>query len=208
MNPVDLIAADLGPELSEQWKQCSPDIKPIDELSPFAISNTYRIYGATRQFDFPCLPHGSYGLYDANGRRAIRLTIAGKEIEQVLKENWEHLPKCDAVKLASLVLKFYDGGIRSAHRVLKDRLTLLNDGRNYVLNQREVDRISANIGETAVELASGEIHLRAVTLCGWMHAKQNLGIEHLRIDENGKVRLDKRVVLTKKTFLSVPGIRY
>src|SRR5262249_39694031 len=77
------------------------------------------------QFDFPMLPHGSYGYYAANGREAVRLTRAGKEIERILAAEWRSLPAQNAVRLASFVLGFYDGGIKASHHVLADADDLL-----------------------------------------------------------------------------------
>jgi hypothetical protein len=202
---------DLGEEV---WAECSPrtsssgEIDPTDELSPFPTSKTYLIHGRTRQFDFPTLPHGSYCVYDANGRRAIRLTREGKEIESVLGENWLLLPKCDPVVLARLILKFFDGGIRATHRVLINAESLRSDGKHYVLNEKEFGKAEALIETTRFVFEDELLTIRAVTLCGWMHDKRNLGIEYIHISRSGDVQLDARQVLSKRIFKSVPAIRY
>ena len=211
MRPSDLIRNDLGEEL---WAECSlrmsstDKLPVVEELSPFQSSKTYFIYGKTRQFDFPTLPHGSYCIYDADGRKAIRLTRQGKEIESVLNSNWHILTECSPVILANLILTFFDGGIRSTHRILADADAIHCHGKNYVLNDLEFEKSQELIGTTSASRCDNAVVIRAVTLCGWMHDKQNLGIENIRILKSGEVQLEKRRVLSKKIFKSVPQIRY
>ena len=213
MKPSDLIKSDLGEDV---WAECWPrtsttgDLPTVDELSPFQSLRTYIIHGRTRQFDFPALPHGSYCIYVADGRRAVRLTRAGKEIECVLKEKWDTLADCNPVILASLILKFFDGGICSTHHILSGEDDLRAQYQGYVLNDREFERVQGLIGTTSTNQNDDQTGLviRAVTLCGWMHDKRNLGIEHIHISKSGVVHLEKRKVLTKKIFKSVPQIRY
>ncbi len=211
MKPIDLIKDDIG---EEAWGECNPqtsasgEIEPVAELSPFSTSKTYVIHGRTRQFDFPTLPRGSYCVYDANGQRVIRLTRAGKEIESVLGENWTRLPNCDPVVLSRLILMFFDGGIRSSHRVLQSSGSLRSHGEQYVLNEKEFGKAEPFIEATRIIVEDDLLTIRAVTLCGWMHDKRNLGVEHIRISRSGDVALDARNVLSKKIFKSVPAIRY
>ena len=217
MNPRNLIREKLGDDL---WSKChastssNGDLLAEEQLSPFPASKTYIIYGETGQFDFTMLPDGSYGIFIADGRKAVRLTRSGKEIESVLKENWDALTMCDPVALASLILKFFDGGIKSTHRVLSDANELrlferdVGFGREWVLNSREMEKAQDLIGNTTVVQLGDSVVVRAATLCGWMHMKENLGIENLRISRSGEVRLDKREVLSEKIFEAVPNVAY
>ncbi len=211
MRPSDLIKNDLGEEV---WAMCRPrgtskgELSPVDWLSPFQSSKTYIIRGKTKQFDFPTLPHGSFCIYDANGKRAVRLTRAGREIESVLKENWNVLTSCDPVVLANLILTFLDGGIRSTHRVLTSANALLSQGNNYVLDEQEFMKSQERIGITSVSQREDAVVIRTLTLSGWMHAKRNLGIEHIHISKSGVIHLEKREVLSTKIFKSVPQVRY
>lgn len=211
MRPSDLIKHDLGEEL---WAECilrmssTDELPVVEELSPFLSSKTYFIYGKTGQFDFPTLPHGSYCIYVADGRKATRLTRQGKEIESVLKVNWQMLTECNPVVLANLILTFFDGGIRSTHHILPDADAICCVGKNCVLNDREFAKSEELIGVTSISRCDDAVVIRAVTLCGWMHDKRNLGIENIRILKSGEVELDKRIVLSKKIFKSVPQIRY
>lgn len=211
MRPTDLIRDHLG---QETWNKCRPtlsftgDLEAVEELSPFQSSKTYIIHGETGQFDFPTLPTGSYCVYVADGRKAIRLTRIGREIESVLKENWNTLPNCDPVVLTRLILKFFDGGIRSTHSVLPDADALYAFEMHYVLDEKEFKKSQELIGTTSVSRCEDMVVIRAATLCGWMHNKRNLGIEHIRISKSGEVHLDERKVLSNRIFKSVPQFRY
>jgi hypothetical protein len=208
VKPIDLIKSDLGEDL---WKACYPrsigELSPVENLSPFQSSKTYIVRGKTGQIDFVSLPHGSYCYYVVDHQKAVRLTRAGREIESVLRENWPTLQDCHPVKLASLILNFFDGGIRSSHAVLPDA-EKLHAYQHHVLDNEELERVQDLIGTTIICCQEDEINIRAVTLCGWMHNKQNLGIERIRISKCGNVQLDKREVLSERIFKSVPQIMY
>ena len=147
-------------------------------------------------------------MFAANGHVATRLTRKNKEICSILSQEWEHLPDADSVVLSSLILKFYDGGIRSSHRVLRHANELQEFGPNYQLNEREFNKTLDLIGKTTATRKDGELEIRAVTLMGWMHDKRNLGIEHITINPSGVVTMKQRMVLSKRIFKSTPQIRY
>jgi len=177
----------------------------------FRSFKIYRIRGVTGQFDFVTLPHGSYGYYAANGREAIRLSRQGKEIEKILSTDWAALPDVNPVPLASLVLAFFDEGIKATHQVLANRTSLevmCRDPRNFQLTDEVKTNHLSKLGETTIQLLHDTVMIRAITLCGWMHRKQNLGVECLKIARTGRVTFEPRLVLSEKTFNRVPGIRY
>jgi len=140
-------------------------------------------------------------MFAANGHVATRLTRKNKEICSILSQEWEHLPNADSVVLSSLILKFYDGGIRSSHRVLRHANELQEFGPNYQLNEREFNKTLDLIGKTTATRKDGELEIRAVTLMGWMHDKRNLGIEHITINPSGVVTMKQRMVLSKRFCL-------
>ena len=218
MRPIDLIREDLGEEM---WSDCElrlssdGELLPSDQLSPFESSKTYVIHGKTGQFEFTTLPHGSYCLYLVNGRRAIRLTRDGREIEQVLEDAWQSLIDCDPVVLATLVLKFFDGGIHESHQVLRNSDCLIScEGipklfaKDYVFDESELAKSQKLIRATSVTPCGDTLVVRAVALRGWMHDKRNLGIERIHISKSGKVSLEERQVLSERIFEAVPPIMY
>jgi hypothetical protein len=214
MNPVELIKRDLGPD---EWQRCRKGwaegsiLVLQEELSLFRDYKIYLVRGQTQQFDFPSLPHGSYGYYAANGGQAIRLTRAGKEIERILEAEWTSLPAQNPVQLASFVLGFYDSGIKATHRVVANAGDLRDLGRpprHYRINENALATALPAIGESSSKIEGNTIKLRAITLCGWMHDKQNLGIETIAISKDGTINLAPREVLAEKIFDQVPPIMY
>jgi hypothetical protein len=213
LNPAELVKRDLAPD---EWEAaCQSWRDPIQEVAdqcPFSRHRLFIVHGRTKQFDFPTLPHGSFGYFAANGRAATRLTREHKEIQTILADEWDGLVAVDAVCLASLVLKFFDAGIKASHHVLCDALDLQSFGnstaKNYELNQKELTEALPNIGSTRSAVDGGLLTVRAVTLCGWMHEKQNLGVESFTIASDGIVLLGKRYVLSRRIFRRTPAIRY
>ena len=79
---------------------------------------------------------------------------------------------------------------------------------DYVLNNKTVEKVGDDIGATTVERRGEVVVLRTVTLRGWMHEKNNLGVETIRVDPTGSVRMDERQVLSTDIFTSIPNIKY
>jgi hypothetical protein len=219
MNAIELVRDDLR---RDPWVNADPrlidGLREIPDQSPFLRHRLFIIHGRVGQFEFRALPSGSFAYYAADGKKAIRLTRKHLEIESLLADEWDALPIADPVRLASLVLRFYDGGIRSSHDVLRDASSLRevtelrkarSFGGGFKLNERAIAAVLPRIGSTSSSvLSDGILSVRAVTLLGWMHTKQNLGIESFTIDRHGKVGFADRIVLTSRTFSDVPGIRY
>lgn len=212
MNPIDLIKRDLGPD---GWARCSDAwaedsiIKFQDELSLFRDHKIYLVRGQTHQFDFVMLPHCSYGYYAANGRHAVRLTRAGKEIERLLAADWATLPAKNPVRLASFVLQFYDGGITASHHVVADanEIVAMSTCRSpYWVDESTFATALPRIGATSCTIEGDTVTLRAITLCGWMHRKHNLGIETLTISKAGIVDPKPREVLAERMFDTIPRL--
>lgn len=210
MNPEELVKRDLQIDDSDT----TVSVNEIANQCPFSQHRLFLVLGATKRFDFPTLPVGSLGYYVANAHSATRLTRQNKEIESVLSAEWNHLPNADPVLLASLILKFYDGGIHATHHVLQDIDALRSFGdsqspsRDYELNEKELSRVTPEIGLTESTRMEDVLAIRAVTLCGWMHDKQNLGVESFTIARDGKPTFQKRHELSRKIFKRVPAILY
>jgi hypothetical protein len=214
MNPIDLIKQHLGEDAWQRGHGVCPDPTTIVLDEDSCVFTSYRIYGVRggdRQFDFPTLPYGSYGYYAANGREAVRLTRAGKEIQTILAKEWPSFAQANPVRLASLILCFFDGGILASHHVLADAddlRSMCQPPREFHLDEQAFATALPELGVTSCRLEGNEIVLRAITLLGWMHDKRNLGIETLTIHENGAVALSQRRVLAENVFERVPGIMY
>jgi hypothetical protein len=119
--------------------------------------------------------------------------------------------QADPVPLGSLILPFYDGGIKASHLVLAnadDLRSLCQPPRDYRLNEKAFAKALPDLGITACTFVGEMVVLRAVTLMGWMHDKQNLGVETIAFQKTGKVTLGVRQVLATRVFDRVPGIMY
>jgi hypothetical protein len=214
MNPVDLVRSILSPDEHDACLAWGRQIKEVPEQCPFRRHRLFMIWGPTTLFDFPTLPGGSLAYFAANGSSAIRLTRKNKEIQRILAAEWRDLPALDAVCLASLILKFFDAGIKDSHHVLPDADALRTYGMStagvprYELNEGELAKALPNIGSTSSVFEGRSVSIRAVTLCGWMHEKQNLGVESIAIAEDGSVSFAERKVLSRRIFKRVPAIKY
>lgn len=206
MDPHELIKADLGitnfrDEMMSVYDGGMPPIFPSHKL--------FVVRGYDDRFDFVSLPTGSYTYYAVTHDSAIRLTRDGKEIESVIEREWNAIPAVDIVEFTQFVLQFYEDGIKRSHHVLRDVHDLRSmQGEHRILNAKAISQIANQVGETQLCSGDDQYQIRAVTLCGWMHEKQELGIESVSITNHGEVSLGARQILCRKTFLKLPAIMY
>jgi hypothetical protein len=213
MQPLELIRQSLGTEgwalARSSWAESS--IIRMDETRSILPSfKIYSVQGATDQFDFPMLPHCSYGYFAANGSEAFQLTRKNREVERILKIDSSSLPTVSPYALAELVLPFYEDGIKESHRVLRNVAELevmCADGHFDIDPEQRTRRPTTNC-RLGLEMTDNTIRLRVLTLRGWMHMKANLGIETIAIESDGHVSFGKREVWSEKVFRRFPAIMY
>ena len=166
-------------------------------------------------FERPVLPGcGSY-LYSAfrlgvKSRRFVELSPRTTGLRQVLHDNWEALPTISAVRLADFILTMEDV-TTTGHEVLTsladlEKQSRKNDG--FVLTRRAKQLATQNNVATTVSCADGILRLNALTLYGWQHETQDLGITEIAVSEEGAVTIGERETLCDPTFSEIPRIRY
>jgi hypothetical protein len=210
MDPVALVRHALGEDAWHGRNRKNGLIKPkvAEDVSAFQDLKVYRCYGATGQFEFRCLPSGSYCLLAANETTAVKLTRAGGELRSIIRSNWYRLLECDPLKLARLVLRLASDSRHEDHAVLADINAIRHYRDGYVVNEEEWSRNADRAGRTSIKLYSDTILLRALTLLGWMHEKYDLGVETVSIKPDGIPRFEPRQVLSVRTFTEVPFLLY
>ncbi|MEQ8788073.1 MAG: hypothetical protein RIC55_17325 [Pirellulaceae bacterium] len=161
------------------------------------------------------LPSGSYTICALRptplGVRAIELTTENGEVNKLLAANWLVLPNQSPVLLAEFVLTFFGDDVRINHKVLADvddLWAMKNHRHRYVIDEEAVTKVESLIGRTELHECEQAITLRCLTLLGWMHEKQDLGIETITIERDGSVTRAERVQLCSRTFLETPDLWY
>lgn len=213
MQPLELIRRLLGVDgwalARSAWAESSI-IRMDEALSILPSFKIYRVQGETDQFDFPMLPHCSYGYFAANGSEAFQLTRENREVERILKIDWSSLSTVSPYALAKLILPFYEDGIKESHRVLQNAVELeaMCAVGHFEIDPEQWTRLPATNGRLGMEITDNTIRLRVLTLRGWMHMKANLGIETIAIESDGHVSFGKREVWSEKVFRRFPAIMY
>ncbi len=214
MDPLIILKESIGSDrLAEAGQSWIDQINEITDELPVFSSRVFMIRGGRKTFDFPVLPSGSLGYWCANGREAWPILADGTGLDKLLSGSWPKLSDADPVKLASFILRFNGQGIRYGHSVLRDvnHLSTVNNGRigsdGYRLNDRELRKTNGELTEY-LSVDDDLVVISALTLMGWMHDKRNLGVETIQITRDGKVRYEKRRVISKKIYKSIPAIKY
>lgn len=214
MDPLKILKESIGSDrLAEAGLSWNNPINEITDELPDFSSRVFMIRGGLKTFDFPMLPSGSLGYWCANGREAWPILADGTGLDKLLSGSWANLPGADPAALASFILRFNGQGIRYGHSVLRDvnHLSTVNKGRigsdGYRLNDRELKKTNGEITEF-LSIDDDLVVISALTLMGWMHDKRNLGVEIIKITRDGKVGYEKRRVISKKIYKSVPAVKY
>lgn len=161
--------------------------------------------GAHRTFDFMSLPYGSYAYVAVCEHGAIRLRRRGRELETFLKHEWSSLKKADPVHVADFLLTFLNDGIKDQHAVIRDFEEI--EQRNFEsnnVNMEAVNSIKEKLGTTNKKMIGDQLVVRAISLRGWMHTKQELGAQTVTIATTGAVTVSTRQVLCSKIFKAIP----
>lgn len=204
MNTETLIAECLGVD--------SLDGLSVAEAASPAIFKSYQLFtvhyygrGQNRPFDFVSLPHGSYAYVAVCQHGAVRLRHRGRGLETVLRHEWNFLKKADPVDLAQLLLTFLNDGIKYEHSVIRSFDEIMKwDLESKNVNMEALRLIKEEIGTTTSTIVDGRLKIRAISLRGWMHTKQELGIQNLSIASTGTVAVSTRQVLCGQVFTTIP----
>ncbi|MEM7453356.1 MAG: hypothetical protein AAF456_03265 [Planctomycetota bacterium] len=147
------------------------------------------------------------------------LTSTNGRINELVAERWEFLFFQPADLLSNLFMQVFHGGVTS-HRVLTDGRELeaygwrtdRSDGTqkesDYVISKDEYGRVRKQIGRTTKSWIDESIVLRIVTISGWMHRKDELGIERITLRSDGSIEFAEREILSERIFEKMPDLLY
>ena len=176
------------------------------ETQIFAITG----YG----FERPSLPGGSY-MYFAFDRANIdtpflELTPRSSALDRILAANWNVLPNLSPVQLADFILTMNTVGTEY-HEVLADMAELDKQSRRdqgFVLNDDAHCLMINSPFTTSTETTPDGILIHALTLFGWMHEKQNLGVTSITVTRGGDLHFGDRQTICEPVFRDTPDIWY
>lgn len=142
--------------------------------------------------------------------RLFELSPRTTGLKQVLQDNWEALLTTSPVLLADFILTMQDVST-VGHEVLTSLADIENQSRKdegFVLSDRARQLAAESDIATTTVLSGDTLHIRAVTLFGWMHKTQDLGITEIKVAADGDVHIADRETLCDPTFAEMPMIWY
>jgi hypothetical protein len=151
-----------------------------------------------------------YCAFDQHSREVVELTPRNSALKQLLHRNWDVLPQLSPVSLADFILTIQTVGT-VYHEVLTDLSDLDKEGRRdegFVLNDRATRLGTEMELSTWLDSSADELVIHALTLLGWMHEKQNLGVTDISVLRDGNVVTGKRQTVCEPVFLEIPWIWY
>ena len=189
-------------------------LRPVREYADmFPEIEIFAITGCG--FERPSLPSSSYMYFAFNrvndGAPFVELTPRTSALNTLLAAHWDVLPNLSPVQLADFILTMNTVGT-VYHEVLADMTEIDKQSRRdegFVLND-DARRlmIDSPFTTTSLDATSNGISIHALTLFGWMHEKQNLGVTDITIARGGDLQIGDRQTMCDPVFRDMPDIWY
>ena len=140
----------------------------------------------------------------------VELSPRSNGLREVLASNWNLLPDLSPVQLAKFILTTHTTGVVD-HEVLTDMTSLDASSRRdegFVLNQNARRIINSSPAKTFTSVSSNSFSIHALTLYGWMHEKQELGVTDITVFNDGDYQIGDRRTICDPVFDEIPRIWY
>ena len=163
------------------------------------------------------LPFGRYMYCSYNAANVetpfAELTPRNSALSELLASNWAELPSLPTTELTDFILTIQLVG-NSVHKVLGDTTDLETFSKSnnlfgpYILNDAGRRIAERAIFSTTMHKTNDGLFINAVTLFGWMHKIQNLGITQITIARDGSLAISDRETICDPVFSEIPDLTY
>ena len=205
MTDVDIVR-----EYALQFAPKHCHVTTVGAPTCFQRHKMFLAFGNSSDFDFVTLPSGTFGHFAKRGNVVTWIRRGTDSLRCLLRDEWNILPNTNLCELVEFILGFMvDNPIKNGHNVVQDVNALrMMDSEYRKIDVYELERVADDIGTTTL-LSTGTTHtIRFVSLCGWMHTKQELGWNVLQINAEGQCSVSDRKVISQRIFATLPNIRY
>lgn len=197
-----------------QWDYRIGDLIPLEEAGFFKTQRVFIAYGETDLLPHRCLPNGSLGYFAFDGRVVRMIGRSLPSLSKLFAAERRPLQEADPVPLAQFICDVALPRDGSGHSVVAAVEDIEQFGRSdsfggdYRVNRVKLDRVRDLIEPPAVLPHERGWTLRFTTLYGWMHEKQELGVERLEVSPMFEFQRSDRQVLARGIFAGTPSVIY
>ena len=185
----------------------------------------FTVGGEDGLLPLPCLPMGSAGWFASSADELWLLWPGSSSVEDLLRREGAPLDDAEPVRFGPVLLECAFRNGRNQHVVIRELDHLRHfsapgiaheyEWNDTVLRQAEEAFAPPHIECFSTPEASSyrtrrrhRWRLVCMTLHGWMHNLQNLGIETIEVSSDYVLTRGKRQVLSKRVFASMPIVSY
>lgn len=185
---------------------------PVDEFADlFPDTKIFAIKGPG--FERPSLPSSSYMYFAYNPATKsdpVELTPRNGALNDLLAAHWQLLPQVPPVRLAAFVLTMGIVGTvgHDVLRVVGDLDDPVRRDQGYLLTAEARRLVADSSLATSLDKVDNGIVIHALTLFGWMHKKQDLGVTDIHVSGSGDLRFGDRQSICRPVFRNIPVIYY
>ena len=195
----------------ERYDPTVEEVRPVDDGGFFRRHSIFWVWVRGWFLEASMLPDlSSSGMFAFDGMSLFYLNHTDPEdLQRVLAVEGRPLDQADAYLLASIFAEAILRRDNHDHVVLPSPDMLIQyEKRGYRLDQREFIRCVDQIKSPSVASDSqGGWLMSFLTLHGWMHKKETLARQEVRISANFSIR-HQEAILSRKIFSRVPRLRY
>jgi len=195
----------------EQYDPTVEEVRPVDDGGFFRRHTIFRVWVRGWFLEASMLPSlSSSGMFAFDGMSLSYLNHTDPEdLQRVLALEGRPLDQADAYLLASIFAEAILRRDNHDHVVLRSPDMLVQyEKRGYQLDQREFIRCGDQIKSPSVASDSqGGWLMSFLTLHGWMHKKETLARQEVRISAKFSIR-HLEAILSGKIFSRLPRLRY
>jgi hypothetical protein len=195
----------------ERYDPTVEEVRPVDDGGFFRRHSIFWVWVRGWFLEASWLPSlSSSGMFAFDGMSLSYLNHTDPEnLQRVLAVEGRPLDQADAYLLASIFAEAILLRDNHDHVVLRSPDMLIHyEKRGYQLDQREFIRCVDQIKSPSVASDSqGGWLMSFLTLHGWMHKKETLARQEVRISANFSIR-HQEAILSRKIFSRVPRLRY
>ena len=166
--------------------------------------------GNYKDFDFVSLPGGSFGYFSVRNSQVAWLRRGTDAIQNLLREEWNDLPSGNLCELVGFLMAFYEENpIQRGHWIIANKGVLDEvDSPDRVVDKTAIAKVANEMESISVRSTKDTHTIRFLSICGWMHSANELGLHTMKIASNGLYTVSERRVLCTSVFSKLPSICY
>lgn len=190
-------------------------VEPMD-FDFFVEHRVFSVSGERELLPFSALPSGSWGLFSIGPEGIERLGPRDGSLTRLLRAEGRPLHEGDSLGLVRLICRLELSENVSDHTIVRGEDHLRHFGPasepwlGYEVDEAQLRRARARLRPLSIEPLADEggWSVQFTSVYGWMHEKEELGLESLLVSPDYVITRQERIVISQRIFSKTPSFMY